>query len=54
MWTKRHCLKSVLKGLPVAICAPLSGAAEALSLGLRGLCDHIRPDQKNEADACMD
>lgn len=47
-------VKSVIKGLPVAICAPLSGAAGALSLGLQGLCDHIRPDQKNEAEACTD
>jgi autophagy-related protein 2 len=47
-------VKTVLKGLPVAVCAPLSGAAEALSLGLQGLCDHIRPDQKNESDACTD
>jgi autophagy-related protein 2 len=47
-------MKSVIKGLPVAICAPLSGAAQALSLGLQGLCDHIRPDQKNETEAYTD
>jgi len=47
-------MKSVIKGLPVAICAPLSGAAEALSLGLQGFCDHIRPDQKHEAETNTD
>ena len=41
-------MRSVVKGIPVAIAAPLSGAAEALSYGLVEAKNHIRPDLKDE------
>jgi len=44
-------MKSVIKGIPVAICAPLSGAAEALSYGLLGVRNQLRPDLREEEEA---
>lgn len=43
-------VKSVVRGLPVAVCAPLSGAAEAVSHGLYGVRDHLRPDLREEEE----
>jgi autophagy-related protein 2 len=43
--------KSVLKGIPVAIMAPISGATEALSYTLLGARNHIRPDIRKEEEA---
>lgn len=44
-------LKSVLKGIPVAIAAPASGAAEALSFALLGARNQLRPDIRKEEEA---
>lgn len=44
-------MKSVVKGLPVAVCAPLSGAAEAVSYSLYGVRHQLRPDLREEEDA---
>ena len=44
-------MKTVVKHLPVAVCAPLSGAAEALSHGLYGASHHLRPDLFEEREA---
>mmetsp|Transcript_8565 Transcript_8565/g.16159 ORF Transcript_8565/g.16159 Transcript_8565/m.16159 type:complete len:1623 (+) Transcript_8565:494-5362(+) len=43
-------VKSVVRGLPVAVCAPLSGAAEAVSHGLYGVRDQLRPDLREEEE----
>jgi autophagy-related protein 2 len=42
---------SVLKGIPVAIAAPASGAAEALSFALLGARNSLRPDICKEEEA---
>jgi len=42
--------KSVIKGLPVAVAAPLSGASEALSFALQGVKHQLRPDLRNEEE----
>ena len=42
---------SVMRGIPVAIAAPTSGAAEALSYALLGARNQIRPDIRKEDDA---
>lgn len=47
----RGAMKSVVKGLPVAVCAPLSGAAEAVSYGLYGVRNQLRPDLREEEEA---
>jgi autophagy-related protein 2 len=44
-------VKSVLKGIPVAIAAPASGAVEALSFALLGARNQIRPDVRREEEA---
>jgi len=44
-------LKCVMKGIPVAICAPLSGVAEALSYGLLGARNQLRPEMRKEEEA---
>eukprot|EP00558_Chaetoceros_sp_UNC1202_P011573 CAMPEP_0197242024 /NCGR_PEP_ID=MMETSP1429-20130617/7879_1 /TAXON_ID=49237 /ORGANISM="Chaetoceros sp., Strain UNC1202" /LENGTH=435 /DNA_ID=CAMNT_0042701953 /DNA_START=30 /DNA_END=1333 /DNA_ORIENTATION=+ len=44
-------MKSVVRGLPVAVCAPLSGAAEAVSYGLYGVRNQLRPDLREEEEA---
>lgn len=43
-------LKSVLKGIPVALSAPASGAAEALSFALLGARNQLRPDIRKEEE----
>jgi len=43
-------LKSVLKGIPVALAAPTSGAAEALSFALLGARNQFRPDIRKEEE----
>lgn len=47
----RGAVKCVVKGLPVAICAPLSGAAEAMSYSLYGVRNQLRPDLLEEEEA---
>ena len=44
-------VKSVLKGIPVAICAPLSGASEALSYTLIGARNQLYPSAYKEEEA---
>ena len=44
-------MKKVVKGIPVAICAPLSGAVEALSHSLYGASNQLRPDLFEEREA---
>lgn len=46
-------VRSVLRGIPVAIAAPASGAAEALSFALLGARNQIRPDIRKEEEASM-
>jgi autophagy-related protein 2 len=43
--------KSVMKGLPVAILAPVGGASEALSYTLLGARNLVRPDIRKEEEA---
>lgn len=45
--------QKVLKGIPVAITAPASGMAEALSVTLRGARNQIRPDLRKEEEASV-
>jgi hypothetical protein len=47
----RGAVVSVLKGIPVAIAAPASGAVEALSFALLGARNQIRPDIRREEEA---
>jgi autophagy-related protein 2 len=47
----RGAVKSVLKGIPVAIAAPASGAVEALSFALLGARNQIHPDIRREEEA---
>ena len=44
-------MKQVVKGIPVAVCAPLSGAVEAISHGLYGASNSLRPDLFEEREA---
>jgi autophagy-related protein 2 len=44
---------SVIKGIPVAIAAPTSGAAEALSYALLGARNQIRPDIRKEDEVTL-
>ena len=44
-------MKTVVRGIPVAICAPLSGAVEALSQSLYGATNQLRPDLFEEREA---
>jgi len=46
----RGAVKSVVRGLPVAVCAPLSGAAEAVSYGLYGVRNQLRPNLREEEE----
>lgn len=46
-------MTSVLKGIPVAIAAPASGAAEALSYGMLGARNHLSPDVRKEEEASL-
>jgi autophagy-related protein 2 len=43
--------RSIMKGIPVAIAAPTSGAAEALSFALLSARNQIRPDIRREEEA---
>lgn len=47
----RGAVTSVLKGIPVAVAAPASGAAEALSFALLGARNQLRPDIRKEEEA---
>lgn len=47
----RGAVTSVIKGIPVAIAAPASGAAEALSFALLGARNQFRPDIRKEEEA---
>jgi hypothetical protein len=42
--------RSAVKGLPIAVLAPLSGASEALSYTLLGLRNSLRPELRKEAE----
>lgn len=44
-------VKSVLRGIPVAVAAPASGMAEALSFTLLGARNQLRPDIRAEEEA---
>ena len=44
-------MKSVIRGIPVALAAPASGAAEALSFALIGVRNQVRPDIRREEEA---
>lgn len=46
-------VKKVLRGIPVAIAAPASGAAEALSFALLGARNQLRPDIRKEEEASL-
>lgn len=46
----KKAVKSVVRGIPVAVCAPLSGAAEAVSYGLLGARNQLRPDLREEEE----
>lgn len=43
----------VLKGIPVAIAAPASGAAQALSFALLGVRNQVRPDIRKEEEVSL-
>ena len=45
--------KSVLKGIPVLVVAPLSGASEAISYTLLGARNALRPDIRKEEEATL-
>lgn len=46
-------VKSVLKGIPVLVVAPLSGATEAISYTLLGVRNTLRPDIRKEEEAIL-
>jgi len=45
--------KSVMKGIPVAIMAPLGGASEAISYTLLGVRNQVRPEIRKEDEAAQ-
>ncbi|KAL7473556.1 hypothetical protein ACHAXS_013999 [Conticribra weissflogii] len=45
--------RSAVKGIPVAVLAPLSGVSEALSYTLIGLRNQLRPDLRKEEEASL-
>jgi len=47
----RGAATSVLRGIPVAIAAPTSGTAEALSYALMGVRNQLRPDIRREEES---
>ena len=47
----REAMTSVLRGIPVAIAAPASGAVEAISYGMLGARNQLHPDARKEEDA---
>ena len=44
-------VKSIVKGIPIAVAAPVSGASEAISYTLLGARNQIRPDIRKEEEA---
>jgi autophagy-related protein 2 len=44
---------SVIRGIPVAIAAPASGAAEAISYAAIGVRNQVRPDLRREEEAFL-
>ena len=44
-------VKSIVKGIPIAVAAPVSGFSEALSYTLLGARNQIRPDIRKEEEA---
>jgi autophagy-related protein 2 len=46
-------VKSILKGIPVAIAAPASGAVEALSYALLSTRNQIQPDVRREEESSL-
>ena len=46
-------LTSVIKGIPVLLVAPLTGATEAASYTLLGARNALRPDIRKEEEASM-
>ncbi|CAB9499302.1 Autophagy-related protein 2 [Seminavis robusta] len=44
-------IKSVVKGIPVAIAAPVGGVSESVSYALLGLRNQVRPDLRKEEEA---
>jgi Autophagy-related protein C terminal domain len=46
-------ITSVLRGIPVAIAAPASGAAEAFSYAAIGVRNQVRPDLRREEEASL-
>jgi len=49
----RGAATSVLKGIPVALAAPTSATAEAISFALLGARNSIRPDIRKEEEASL-
>jgi autophagy-related protein 2 len=49
----RGAAKSIVKGIPVAVAAPVSGVSEALSYTLLGARNQIRPDIRKEEEVCQ-
>jgi autophagy-related protein 2 len=49
----KSALTSVLKGIPVAIAAPASGAAEALSFALLATRNHVQPNVRKEEESSL-
>ena len=47
----RGAVKSIVRGIPIAVAAPVSGASEALSYTLLGARNQIRPDIRKEEEA---
>lgn len=43
-------VKSMVRGVPVAVLAPISGASEAVSYGLLGVRNRLRPDLRKEEE----
>lgn len=46
-------ITSAIKGIPVAIAAPASGAAEAISYAAIGVRNQVRPDLRKEEEASL-
>jgi autophagy-related protein 2 len=44
-------VRSVMRGIPVAIAAPVGAATEALSYTLLGVRNQVRPDIRKEEEA---
>jgi autophagy-related protein 2 len=46
-------VKSIARGIPIAIAGPVGGASEALSYTLLGVRNQIRPDIRKEEEVCQ-